>query len=266
MRKKGALYFLLCCFLFGCEETVDLPLASSSTDLIVVEGIVTNEKINHKIKLTKPYLSQNEIAEPIAGAIVTLAEDNVVVYNLTETPIGSGEYFTPELRAVSGKSYTLKISYNGKEFTAQDSPVPVEPLTPINYYSNQEKYLLTFKESGQDPNFIEYNIDWESTPACTSNLSCKGKLIYYDLKNVDVNELYKPDKTDFYFPLNTTIIRKKYSVSDSYKTFLRSMLTETEWRGGVFDVQRADVPTNLSKGAVGFFAVSTVVTDTTVVK
>jgi hypothetical protein len=44
------------------------------------------------------------------------------------------------------------------------------------------------------------------------------------------------------------------------------MLSETEWRGGVFDVQRANVSTNLSEGAIGFFASCTIVTDTTVVK
>jgi hypothetical protein len=43
------------------------------------------------------------------------------------------------------------------------------------------------------------------------------------------------------------------------------MLSETEWRGGVFDVQRDNVSTNLSEGAVGFFAVATVVADTTVI-
>ena len=43
------------------------------------------------------------------------------------------------------------------------------------------------------------------------------------------------------------------------------MLSETEWRGAVFDVHRADVTTNLSNGAIGFFAVSTIVSDTTVI-
>ena len=94
---------------------------------------------------------------------------------------------------------------------------------------------------------------------------CEGEIVYYDLKTIDVNEIYKPGKEDFNFPLNTIVIRTKYSVSPSYKAFLRAVLSETEWRGGVFDVQRADVPTNLSQGAIGFFAVSTVVSDTTVI-
>jgi hypothetical protein len=89
--------------------------------------------------------------------------------------------------------------------------------------------------------------------------------VYYDLKAIDVSEIYKPGKADFNFPLNTIVIRKRYSVSPSYKAFLRAVLSETEWRGGVFDAQRADVPTNLSQGAIGFFAVSTVVSDTTII-
>jgi hypothetical protein len=40
------------------------------------------------------------------------------------------------------------------------------------------------------------------------------------------------------------------------------MLMETEWRGGIFDVQHGNVITNLSSGAIGYFAASTVVTDT----
>jgi hypothetical protein len=264
MRSRSIIVSICICFLFGCEEIIDRPLASEETNYIIVTGIITNEKITHMIKLTRPYQKQNEIAQPVSGATITLAEDNTV-YDLTETPAGSGEYYTPELRAVVGKTYTLTIQYDGNEFTAHDSPLPVEPLSPISYYAQDGKYLLNFNKSGQDPNFIDYEINWDGTPDCTT-ASCKGKLVFYDLKNVDVNDVYKPDKKDFEFPLNSTIIRRKYSVSAAYKNFLRAMLSETEWRGGVFDVQRADVPTNFNKGALGFFAVSTVVADTTIVQ
>jgi hypothetical protein len=63
----------------------------------------------------------------------------------------------------------------------------------------------------------------------------------------------------------TKIIRTKYAVSPAYREFLRSMLSETEWHGGIFDVQPAPVGTNLSDGAIGFFAVTTIVSDTIVI-
>ena len=40
-------------------------------------------------------------------------------------------------------------------------------------------------------------------------------------------------------------------------------MIESEWRGGLFDVERGNITTNLSEGAIGYFAASTVITDTT---
>jgi hypothetical protein len=42
-------------------------------------------------------------------------------------------------------------------------------------------------------------------------------------------------------------------------------MAETEWRGGLFDVQPGNVRTNLSEGAVGYFSVSAVVADTNLI-
>ena len=250
------LLFVICLLVQACEESTHFPLKTTDSNLVVVEGILTNENINHRIKLTKPYKTQNETPEAISGAVVTL-KDESASYILTELPAGSGEYYTPQMRAVTGKVYTLSISYHEREYTAQDSAVPVEALEAIQYTKAGDQYELVFTSSGQEPNFIEYTIDVSNTAA--------ARLIYYDLKTIDVNEIYKPDKEEYTFPAGATIIRKKYSVSAAYRAFLRSMLSETEWRGGAFDVERDNVLTNLSEGAVGFFAVSTVVADTTVI-
>lgn len=256
------LNLLICLLLVACEEATNFPLTTENSNLVVVEGMLTNENVNHRVKLTRPYKTQNETPEPISGAVVTL-KDETSTFILTESPAGSGEYYTPQMRAVTGRVYTLTIVYNEEEYTAQDSSVPVEALETIQYKKTGDQYELVFSPSLQEPNFIEYTIDWRNTDACTA--ACTGRLVYYDLKTIDVNDLYKPDKEPFVFPAGATIIRKKYSVSTAYRAFLRSMLSETEWRGGLFDVQRDNVSTNLSEGAVGFFAVSTVVADTTVI-
>jgi len=255
-KRYIILYLLLCVLPVACEEVTDFPLTTEDSNLVVVEGILTNENINHRIKLTRPYKTQNETPEAIAGAVVTLKDENST-YMLAESPAGSGEYYTPQMRAVTGRIYTLTIEYNEKEYTAQDSAVPVEALDAIQYTKTGDAYELVFNPSGEEPNFIEYTI--------AVNNSTTGRLVYYDLKTLDVNEIYKPDKDNYTFPAGATVIRKKYSVSTEYRAFLRSMLSETEWRGGVFDVQRDNVSTNLSEGAVGFFAVSTVVADTTLI-
>jgi hypothetical protein len=262
--RKYILLLLTLLMLMACEEVIQRPLFIENFSLLVVEGVITNEKINHRITLSNPNISQNAGRTPVSGAVLTIKEGSTE-YLVTESPVGSGNYFTEEMRAVFGKTYTLSIQYQGKEYVAQDSPVPVEPLQTLNYEKVNDQYQLVLSNSGQDPNFVDHAISWSGTASCISGTNCEGKIVFYDLKTLDANEIYKPDKAEFTFPLNSIIIRKKHSVSPTYQRFLRSLLSETEWRGGIFDVQRANAGTNLSEGAIGFFAVTTVVSDTTLI-
>ncbi|HEY8934726.1 MAG TPA: DUF4249 family protein [Cyclobacteriaceae bacterium] len=264
MKKIRTIVTIFICMLFiACEESANIHLSTEETNLIVVDGIITSENTNHLIKLTHTYQNINGTPEPVAGASIEITDDSNN-YSLTESPAGSGEYYTPTMRAVTGKSYTITIQFENKTYTAQDSPVPVETLPAIQYYKIDNQYSLSLSNFGQDANFVNHSISWKNTPACTSG-DCESKVVYYDLKTIDINEIFKPKKEDLLFPAGSTIIRTKYSVSAAYRSYLRSMLSETEWHGGIFDVQRANVSTNLSEGAVGFFATSTITSDTTMV-
>lgn len=257
INRTIPLLLLLLGIFIACEDEINTPLKTQNTDLLVVEGVVTNENINHVIRLTRPYQKQNDNPGWVDGAIVSISDGTS---SLTLAPGDSGKYITPTMRFVSGKTYTLSISVNGKQFTARDSALPVESLSALSYTIADGGYQINFFDTGSQPNYIEYLIDWKNTPACVSK--CEAKIVYYDLKTVDAQELFKPEKTEFRFPSKSTIIRRKFSVSNEYRSYLRSMLSETQWRGNVFDVQRDNAPTNLSEGAIGFFAVSTVVSDT----
>ena len=265
VKTKSIFFFLIWIQVIACQEVpIDFPLQSQNLSTLVVEGTLTNERINHKIKLSLPYTRQNGTVTPATGAIVRVTDGTSAVV-LTEFPIGSGEYYTPPARAVFGKTYTLSIQYQGKTYLAQDRSSPVEPMPALDYRKVKELYALNLYETRGDANFIDHQITWINTPSCITGDKCEGRIVFYDLNTIDVNEIFKPKKEDFNFPANAIVVRKKYSVSLAYKAFLRSVLSETEWRGGVFDVQRADATTNLSEGAIGFFAVSTVVSDTTIV-
>jgi hypothetical protein len=265
MKKRKIIWSLIFMIILSCEDRVNLPSSAENVDLIIVDGILTNENINHKIKLTRAYKTQNENPIPVTGAVLRIFE-GLEPIPLFEFPTGSGEYYTPKIRAVVRKVYTLRIRYQGQEYFAQDSSVPVEPLPAIDLQKKDGNYMVVESKSGDRANFVTYDVNWSGTEPCLPGTTCAARIVYYDLKTIDVNEIFKPKTADFTFPAKSIIVRKKFSVSDEYKNFLRSMLSETEWRGGVFDVQRENVPTNLSTGATGFFAVSTVISDTTLVK
>lgn len=256
--NKNISYLLLICGIFlSCEEEANIAFETQNVQLLAVEAVLTNENIAHAVRLTLPYQRQNGLPAAVPDATVSIADGTTTVL-LTHG--GDGKYLTPKMRFVSGRTYTLTITHNGREYVAHDSSLPVEPLNALSYANAEGGYRFNFFETGTEPHYIEYLVDWSATPSCTT--TCNAKIIYYDLKNIDANELFKPDQSDFVFPSQSTVIRRKFSVSDEYRSFLRSMLSETQWRGSVFDLQRDNAPTNLSDGAIGFFAVSTVTADT----
>jgi len=249
--------------LFSCQEQVDWELSPRSTELIVVDGIFTNERINHLVKISRTNLNSNDGWTPVSGAVVAIT-DGADLRVLTEFPAGSGFYYTASnVQAVFGKTYALIIQWEGQAYFGGDRAEPVEPLGPLNYGPAGDLYTLHFPE-GNGPSMTKYFMSWEQTNYCqVSGTICFAKVVDYDLKTIDVNELFKPDKEKVLFPAGTVVLRKKYSVSNSYRNYLRGLLSETEWRGGQFDVARGNVVTNMSEGAIGYFAVSMAVTDTT---
>lgn len=254
-------------FFSSCEEKIAWPLETENTDLLVVEGMFTNIKTNHLVRLSHTYTEANGLPAGVSGAVVAIFEENNI-YPLTEFPAGSGFYYTDSIQAVADKVYGLYINYQGQEFRAFDVQEPVEPLTTTAYRQFQDSlFTLNLATSGSEPNYVKHLVSWINTPQCKSTDElCVAKEINYDLKTIDANEIYKPDKIKIVFPAGTIILRQKYSVSPGYRAFLRAILSETEWRGGIFDIQRANAVSNLGEGAVGYFALSTVVSDTTLVQ
>ena len=265
MKMKIVLPFLFAA-LASCEEEVGVTLQPAANNYLVVEGVLTNENVRHLIRLSLPYSGINGTPQPATGAAITISE-GANVYTLTETPAGSGLYYTDSMIAVVSTTYRLDIQYKGKSYFAEDSSVPVEPLGPLEYQRGSDTlmYTIVFNKSGTTPNYVQYEIDWTNTSFCISG-QCRGEVYFYDLKTTDVNEIFKPSKAEFDFPPGSAVVRRKYSASPGYQAFLRGVLSETEWRGGIFDVERANAPTNLSDGAIGYFAVSTVVSDSTVIR
>ena len=255
-------------FLLACEEATDWDLDTQATDLIVVEAQITNELKSHIVKLSRTVTDLNEQAEPVTGATVVVVSEGSLTF-FVEFPAVSGLYFSDSVQAVVGKIYQLYIKYNEKEYTARTQMVPVTPLKPIDYHlANEEKglYELNFQDSNE-PSKKEYWISWGHLPEFQDQplTETLAKTFHYTLESIDVNQLFKPDQDEILFPAGSVVLRKKYSMSENQQAFYRTFLSETQWRGGPFDVQKGNVLTNLSEGAIGYFSVSTIVTDTTLI-
>lgn len=249
---------------FACETEYSWELESIPNNSIVVDAIITNENIAQCIKISLPADSLNAPQLNVSGAIVSVS-DGTTIYIFEESPNNAGAYYSHSFQAVVNKTYTLEISFRNKTYTASAKMAPL--------FSNDKYSIDTYNElfrynqlKTNEPLMIEVVYDWSAVPEfCFIKNACMAKEFFYILNNVDVNKEIGPNKEVITFPKGTKIYRKKYSLTDEHQAFLRSLLMETEWKGGLFDVQPGNAISNISNGGLGFFAVCTVSTDSLLV-
>jgi hypothetical protein len=254
--------------LHACEEPFSPHLQEGPLPKVVIEGRLTNELKYHEIKISKPFHGLNDSTLPVSNATVAVTDfRKFVVFNEREDKPGTYKSAS-KIRAFAGRKYILHVKIGDMEFTAADSMVPVTTLKPF-YYERLEDTFLYQGRSGSDnnPSFTEMYYNWDDVKWYSKATGKNGaKEIIYNLQTLEVNRFFAPGKPKVYFPGGTTIIRRKYSISPLYQEFSRSLLMETEWKGGIFDVLPGNVQTNINNGGAGFFSVHTVVTDTLLVQ
>lgn len=266
MRNRY-LYIWLILLLVSCEERIDWELDTKEIPVLVVDGTITNEQKQHKVILTKPVTELNQKPEPVSNALVAISNGDSV-FMLSEDGRNPGIYLTePDVKGMPGKIYYLYVKIGNEEFYGGDYMSAVKPMEQLSYHKvegQENLYELDYKES-KDASAMYAYFDWSYLVGESEKESARAFVHYYTLKSIDVNALFKPDRERVFFPAGTIILRRKYSLSGAYQNFLRSLMMETEWKGGVFDVMPANVVSNIKGRAVGFFNASMVVSDTSLV-
>lgn len=245
----------------GCEERIDWLLKPDYQSVLVVDGMITSEARQHTIRLTTSYTQLNSEPGKASGAQVIIS-DKDSSWTLTEFPVNSGLYRTkPFFAAKLNVQYTLFISYQSQVYSAKATMVKGNPLVPVHYQKkNNGLFQINWIANPYNPRkpaMFTIFLDWSGVPGYSDIPpdSCRALIKAYSLPTLDVSEVLAPEAEKVFFPAGTVITELKYSLSDEYAAFLRAMLLETSWSGGFFDTAPANLPTNLSGGALGFFAV-----------
>lgn len=249
----------------ACEKEYPWEYHSSGIQRMVVDGILTDEYREHCIRLSHTREGLNTESSPLSGASVIVYSDDSIMYYFDESESQAGSYYSDPFMAVINKEYKLSIIYKSDTVEASAGMVSVTPLGEINISESDEGNTFRYNpaETGQ-PSMTEVFYDWSEIPEyCENYGSCTARETFYVLNNVDVNQIFSANKKIIYFPAGTILIRRKYGLTEIHRQFIRSLLMETEWSGGLFDVQHGNIPSNLSNGALGFFGVCSVVSDTT---
>ena len=252
---------LLILVIASCEEQTDWNLHKENNNFIVVDGIITNEFKVQTLTLNKPVTAINEEPQPVSGAVVLVSSD-LLTHTFIEDSLNPGTYRSEKpFLGLRNKTYSLLITSGTNVYSSKaELPAPVEKFNLPEYQKDESdnKYYFTKVPVPYFPvlpAMFEIQLDWSSAPGYeTENPDlCTAKLYYYTLPTIDVSEVFAPGIEKVGFPSGTSITVRRYSLTDEHAAFMRALLLETTWSGGYFNTASANLPTNLSTGAIGFF-------------
>lgn len=263
-------YIFICVLFLSCEEPFQLDLKQSPTK-VVIEGLVTDRPEMQSIKVTRStdfYGTGQTPRVTNAGVSVTDDLGSVVnfVHNPRNHPDSSGIY-VPEVSFAGsiGRTYTLKVSFEGEVYEAEDELVSIIPIDSLTIEIDKEEQanpeekgefyeVLMFAREPQDvDNFYLFKFYKNDTLSYFFDTD-----IYYSDDEL-LAEKIDGVPAPVYYSLNDLARVEVFSLSRKgflYYDDLWSLLNNDA--GGMFGPIPSSPRTNLSNGALGFFQVSAV--------
>lgn len=246
--------------LTSCEKEINLDLADQSGK-IVIEGNVTNLQGSYIVKITRSVgFSQPNQYPAVADAQVILSDDTGQTETLSYA--GGGEYKTKSFMTAPGRTYTLKVLSEGKQYTAQSTmPANVElhGLAQDSYtIGNKIGYTLLpiFDDPVELGNRYQFNFTINNLPkkyisVLSDNLN-NGLPNQWSLRLPDDDNKGR----DHEVVVGDIIHVEMQCIDTNVFTYYSALLKISGGYGG--SVTPADPPSNISNGALGYFSAHTV--------
>lgn len=243
-----------------CTRQTDWPLPDQLINLIAVDAILTDKPGKQAIYVSFPVTNLNEKPRPVSHAIVNIINEDSI-WTFSEADSAPGTYQSiPNFFTRLNKHYTLHITTGSNVYSAKTSMVPGKYFDPLHYKKNTDNDLYHIDYvasvfSSQEPAMWEILIDWSGVPGyeTTDPQKTKARVLFYTLPTLDVSEVFAPVMEKVSFPAGSIISERRYSLNPDHAAYIRELLLETSWQGGLFPSASANVKTNLSSGATGFF-------------
>ncbi|MBK7134413.1 MAG: DUF4249 domain-containing protein [Bacteroidales bacterium] len=293
---KSFFTFILVLILMSSCISEFLPQITEEKEMLVVQGLITDQKGANTIKLSKSMpLGVRSEARPLGGCLVKIKDDFGNEAWLKES--SQGTYVTDSLkfRGKVGRFYTLHISVpEGNRMIKYESfPVEMKPVPPIDslYYQKTVISEKTEKFDGiegcqiyldtHDPSNSCSYYRWEFSetwklrlPFDIPNQTCYITNISKDI-SIESTLAFKEDRIDRHpvtYISNLTdrlktkysILVNQYSLNEDEYNYWKKLKNITVSVGGLHDIIPSSIPSNIvcienpGEKVLGYFSVSAI--------
>jgi hypothetical protein len=287
------LFLSLLLFIDSCI-TQFIPETSEDRDLLVVDGLITDQPGMNIIKLSASMpLGKPSLTKPLSGCNVTISDDLGNSYIFTESERGKYISDTSVFQGSIGRSYTLHIKVNSvyNNRTYESEPMKMNPVPSIDslYWEREtiakadpwtvlqegcQVYLNTHDPSGSckfyrwefaetwefyNPYALKYNTGWVS--ASSDHVNVKSTLSYSEDRIKGYPLEFISNKTDR-LSVKYSVLVYQYSLNENEFEYWDKLHNVSENVGGLYDIIPESFPTNISctedpeEKVLGYFSVS----------
>jgi len=250
---KRIFYLLILTFIFySCEKVIDVDLNEAAPQIVIVGNLNVDSKYSDVvISLTSSYYDTLP-GTKVKGAIVNVQDEKGRIYKFTEKK--DGIYRSTEIKPAVNNTYKLSVLAYGKNYNAQSTLNPAVAIDSVNWvYENGNSFIdagyyvnVYLTDPPGIKNYYRLKIFLNKKLKNSSD-----DLIFFNDRYVDGNKLEYSLFNDPY-QLNDTVLVQLISLDSAvyeyYKTFTELMNTNPG------SAAPANPNTNLSNGALGYFA------------
>jgi hypothetical protein len=252
------LYLLIFIFIFllSCQKEIQIDLNTVSP-LVVVEGSISNQPGPNIVKISSSVNYDETNTFPgITGATVKISDNLGNSETLTEP--SPGVYSSTKLPGIPGRTYTLSILINGKEYNAVSKmPYPVN-INSATFESESLEFVgdephkhvtISFNDPADTDNyyrFVEiYSNNRFSSVTVMSDRFRDGKEISRDVR-IDFTSQIRIDRR---------ILIEMESIDKGTYDFFRTFHRVISGDGlGILSASPSNPISNISNGALGYFS------------
>jgi len=220
----------------SCTKVIDVDVPEAEPRLVIEASInwkkgTTGEVQTIKLSKSTPYFSDNQNIE-VTGATISIT-DNTTKQIFTFADQNNGDYLCENFAPVIERKYTLNISSEGEDYTAEETFKSVSGISKIDQSV----------EGGFDDEAIELNL-YIQDPADEINFYMiktyeRGDLLpeIFDLKDefIDGNEiklfwekLDDDDTNQEEFESGDVVDIQLYGISEAFYNYIRILVEQTQ--------------------------------------